>query len=210
MNNKSTCTIYLARHGETEWNSQGRIQGQHDTPLTAKGKEQALKLGEKFKEIKFEAIFSSDQLRAKRTAEIAKLDRDLEVITKKVIRERNFGAHDGKLATDYRNDIKDLLNEFKMLPEEKKWHFKFADDYESDFEVSTRFITFLREIAVAYPSKTILVVAHGSAIKAFLLKIGYIKYENIQSTLISNTGYVKLISDGIDFKVEETSGIEQV
>ena len=207
MDKNSACTIYLVRHGETEWNREGRLQGHKDSSLTPKGEEQAAQTAQKLKEVKFDAIFSSDLIRAKRTAEIIKLERELEVVTTKALRERNFGHHEGKLVKDYYNDIKDLLEDYNRLPDEQKWQFKFADRYESDHDLVTRWITRLREIAVAYSGKTILIVAHGTAIKIFLAKIGYIKYDNIRKVYVPNAAYIKLISDGVDFKVEEASGL---
>ena len=50
------CTIYLVRHGETEWNRDGIVMGQSDSPLTAQGIEQAKKTATTLKDIKFEAI----------------------------------------------------------------------------------------------------------------------------------------------------------
>ena len=87
MGKNLTSTIYLVRHGETEWNTEGRLQGQKDSFLTAKGEKQAAQTAEKLKGVKFDAIFSSDLLRAKRTAEIIKLERQLEINTTKALRE---------------------------------------------------------------------------------------------------------------------------
>ena len=60
------CTIYLIRHGETEWNEKKLIQGHSDIPLNEKGKLQSEQLGEKLKDIHFEAVFSSDLIRKER------------------------------------------------------------------------------------------------------------------------------------------------
>ena len=73
---KKYCTIYFARHGETSWNVKKMIQGIKDIPLNKKGEEQAMMIGEKLKNIKFDAVFSSDLIRAKRTAEIILLEKN--------------------------------------------------------------------------------------------------------------------------------------
>ncbi len=210
MDTNSTCTIYIVRHGETEWNTEGRLQGQKDSLLTVKGEKQAAQTAEKLKGVKFDAIFSSDLLRAKRTAEIIKLERQLEVNTTKALRERALGHHEGKLIKDYENDIKDLLEKYKRIPEAEKWHLKFANGYESDFDLAKRITTHLKEASLAYSGKTILNVTHGAAIKIFLLKIGYIKYRDIREVYVRNAAYVKLISDGIYFKVENVNGLDGV
>ena len=62
--------IYLVRHGETDWNQAGLLQGQTDIALNAQGLEQAHEAAERLKEVPFEIAFCSPLIRAKRTAEI--------------------------------------------------------------------------------------------------------------------------------------------
>lgn len=62
--------VYLVRHGETQWNAERRIQGQSDSPLTAKGEQQAMQVGERARSLGITHIISSDLGRTKRTAEI--------------------------------------------------------------------------------------------------------------------------------------------
>jgi broad specificity phosphatase PhoE len=69
-NMKNYSTIYLTRHGETEWNEKKIIQGHSDIPLNKKGIKQANLLGMELKNIHFDAVFSSDLVRAKKSAEI--------------------------------------------------------------------------------------------------------------------------------------------
>lgn len=204
--NKIT-TIYLIRHGETEWNSIGRIQGQKDSVLSEKGLEQANDARENLKEVHFDAIFSSDLTRTQKTAEIINLDRKLAIETSKALRERTLGEHDGTLGTKYMEKIKHLLEEYKNLPEEKKWKYKFGKKYESDYEVVSRFITALREISVAYTGKTVLVVTHGGTIRILLTKLGYAKYGELTPGTFKNAGYVILDSDGVDFFIRKVHGI---
>src|SRR3990167_4625255 len=90
------CTIYVVRHGESEWNVKGLIQGQSDSPLTQSGERQAFLLAKELKNIKFGAVFSSDLVRAKRTADMIALERSLAIQTSKALIERNFGKLEGK------------------------------------------------------------------------------------------------------------------
>ncbi len=64
-------TIYLARHGETEWSKSGQHTGRTDLPLTSKGEADARKIGTRLTGITFSHVFSSPLIRAKRTAELA-------------------------------------------------------------------------------------------------------------------------------------------
>ena len=62
--------IYLIRHGETEWNSQGRIQGHTDIGLSEIGRSQAVSTAKRLENIKFDAAYSSDLTRTKDTAKV--------------------------------------------------------------------------------------------------------------------------------------------
>lgn len=208
MKNPSYCTLYVVRHGETEWNTIGRIQGQLDSPLTDKGKKQAIKLSREFGGISFDAIFSSDLLRAKRTAEIVNLERKLKIQTTKALRERTFGEHDGSMGNEYDKKIKNLLKKYNELSEKEKWKFRFGVSYESDEELVSRFITFLREISVGYQGKTVLVVTHGGNIRTFLTRLGYVKYGELIPGTFQNSGYLKVESDGVDFFIKDVKGID--
>lgn len=197
-------TIYLARHGETDWNVKRLIQGHKNSRLNKNGENQARMLGTKLQNIHFDAIFSSDLLRAKRTAEIIALERKLAVQTSKLLRERTFGHFEGQSHTSFNPD-QDLLNN---LTNQERFVRKEFEDVESDEEITIRLITFIREVAVNYQGKTILVVSHGGVIKALLLHLGYSNYQNFPHKAIDNGAYVKLLSDGVDFFIQETKGIK--
>ncbi len=62
--------VYLVRHGETQWNAERRIQGQSDSPLTAKGELQAVQVGERVRSYGITHVIASDLGRTQRTAEI--------------------------------------------------------------------------------------------------------------------------------------------
>lgn len=203
------CIFYLIRHGETEWNIAKKIQGQLDSPLTKNGIEETKELAKKLKHIHFDIIFSSDLLRAKRTAEIIKLDRELQIVTKKALRERTFGRYDGYDGDLYQKEIQHLLEHYQQLDEKEKWRFSFSEGYESDEVLVSRFITLLREIAVGYMEKTVLVVTHGGNLRTFLTHIGYASYGELKPGTFKNAGYVKIRSDGTEFFVDEVEGVDK-
>lgn len=204
MNNLTT--FYLVRHGETEDNINQIIQGQTDSPLTKNGIKEIKKIAKKFKTIKFDLAFSSDLLRARRTAEIIALEHKLEVTTSKLIRERYFGELEGKPASEYMKKISDVID--KLSIEEKRSFDKYG--IESENKLVERLITFIREVAVANPRKKVLVVAHGAIIRFFLIRLGVGTYENLRGKSIKNGGFIKIESDGTDFFVKELSGIQFV
>ncbi len=207
--NNFYCSLYLVRHGETEWNALHRIQGQLDSKLTAKGILESQKQAEKLKDIEFDAIFSSDLSRATQTAEILKLNRRLVVTTHQALRERTFGKYDGAFGKDYGKAIRHLLDQYEQLTEKERWRFKFNEGYESDEELVVRFITALREISVGYANKTVLVVTHGGNLRTLLTRLGFAAHGELTPGTFKNSGYVKIRCDGIDFFIDEVEGVDK-
>src|SRR5215218_4349679 len=87
--------ILLIRHGGTEWNKQGRMQGQRDSPLTPLGLQQARQLARRLRDVPHAALYSSDLGRAYETARrIADETKD-EIVCDRGLRERCFGIFEG-------------------------------------------------------------------------------------------------------------------
>lgn len=199
------CRFTVIRHGETEWNVARRIQGHTDIELNDNGVLQAQKAAEELKNVKFDLAFSSDLLRAKRTAEIIALEHDITVSTTKLLRERAFGSYEGQ-QSDVLKKIETLL---QALDYQQRFEYKIADDIESDEEVAFRMTTFMRELAIFYPNKHILIATHGASMRCLLIQLGYANYKTFPPTGIGNTAYVTLRSDGTDFFIESTKGIDK-
>ena len=207
------CTIYLVRHGESlgnillnnpeqKWEDFGEL-GSDLSPL---GREQAAERAKELQHIDFAAIFSSDLTRAKRTADIIKQDRELEIHTTKLLRERDWGNFGGRTLSDVAKELQKLQ---QGLSDREKMKVKATDSMESEAESVSRLITSLREISVAYANKTVLVVAHGNIMRSLLIHLGYVTYDELRSKTVTNTAYIVLESDGVDFFVKETKGIHK-
>jgi broad specificity phosphatase PhoE len=87
--------VYLVRHGATDWNQAGRIQGQLDVPLNAEGRAQAQLVAQRLVSVAATALYSSDLLRAYETAQIIGQATGLAVIQKPGLREMHFGTWQG-------------------------------------------------------------------------------------------------------------------
>lgn len=203
--NKNNCTIYLIRHGLTDWNKKRLMQGQADIPLNKEGEKQAKDAAKRLASVNFDVVFSSDLSRAKRTAEIIALEKKITVQTTKVLRERSFGILEGKPADEALKILKTDIKKLRTMINQKAKEF----GGETDEEVASRFLTFIREVAIAYPGKNILIVSHGSLIRVFLTKIGFLTEKDIETVEIKNLAMVKFLTDGVDFFVEETWGIKK-
>ena len=95
--------VYLARHGETEWSLSGQHTGRTDIPLTAKGEDNARRLGQRLQGLSFAQVFTSPLVRARRTCELAGFtgtaDPDLL--------EWNYGDYEGAKTADIRKQRAD-------------------------------------------------------------------------------------------------------
>ena len=93
-------TLLLVRHGETDWNADGRLQGQTDRPLSDFGRRQARQLAEELADEEFEAIYASDLSRARETAEIVGERVGVPVVLDPELREKNWGTWEGLTAVE--------------------------------------------------------------------------------------------------------------
>lgn len=145
--------IYLIRHGETDWNLQGRLQGREDIPLNDRGLRQANECGKALRHAKVEIIVSSPLMRAANTASIISDILGIgSVIIDQDLIERDFGPLSG------------------MTYETSKYFDTFGsdDNLEPLENVSKRFIKRIHYYANKYPNQNIAMVSHGGAINAVL------------------------------------------
>lgn len=138
--------IYIIRHGQTDWNVEGRYAGRIDIPLNNKGIEQAKEIKEKLKNVKFDKVFSSPLARAYNTAKIICNN---EIIKDNRIIERSNGDLEGKLKTEIMIKI-DFNN-----PCEKIYNIESIIDFRA------RIKDFFDEITNDYKGQNILVVTHA-------------------------------------------------
>ena len=92
--------IYLIRHGETEWSLASRHTGRTDIPLTEQGEQDARKLGERLRDLRFSQVFTSPRQRARRTCELAGLDPVAKI--EPDLAEWDYGDYEGQHSMDIR------------------------------------------------------------------------------------------------------------
>lgn len=209
MNKNSYCTMYIVRHGLTDWNVLNKMQGHTDISLNSVGREQAKKVANKLKKINFEAVYSSDLSRAKETAEIIVAYRKLTIKLSKALRERHHGFFEGTTQEERKTkaELKKLIDHFYGLPFEKQWINAPHKTVEPYAKVAQRFISELRAIGVAHIGKNVLVVSHGGSMRILLIHLGVLKHEDYYKVALQNTGYIKLRSDGVDFFIDKVVGL---
>lgn len=179
--------IWLIRHGQTSWNVQGRWQGQTPDapPLNATGIAQAHALAETLAQhaerVPFQALYSSDLLRARQTAEIIALRLRLPVRLDPRLREVNLGAWEGMLGDEVALRYVAELEERKRNPVHSH-----PPQGETVFELAARVGQALDDIARAHPRGSILVVSHGLAIATALCMANGMPLERVFDHLPNN------------------------
>lgn len=152
--------VYFTRHGETVWNKQGRFQGHKDSDLTDKGIEAAELLAYRIEDIELDYIISSPLMRAYKTAQIVRGNKNVEIIKHDGLKEINLGDFEGMSYAEIKNKHGDLLAQIEKDP--------FNNPYpngENLREFYERVVKAFKEILDKYRNKTILIVAHGGTIK---------------------------------------------
>ena len=97
--------IYVIRHGQTNWNIEGRIQGKTDIELNTEGTKQALKIKSIIKDYNIDLIISSPLKRARKTAEIINEALNCPIIFDKSLEERGYGIIEGQVRKLIKDDI---------------------------------------------------------------------------------------------------------
>ena len=186
-------TIYLIRHAEAEGNLYRIIQGQRDVQLTETGKLQAEALGERFRDIPVNAVYSSDLYRAAATAAAICRRQNLPLHRMTALREICMGSWEGRaLGNIHRDHDAAGLNVYE------KRNLRGGEVPE---EVRDRMLEALQTIAAAHDGETVAVVSHGAAIRyvaAHLWGIEDSKVATGQNTAVSvleaENGQLRMVS----------------
>lgn len=178
--------ICLVRHGETDWNREGRWQGREDIPLNEKGIEQVSASGEALKGKGFTAIVSSPLIRAIKTAEI--------IAEKTGITEIHI---DERLIESDLGDASGMNEEerYAAFPDGK---YPNMEDSES---ISSRTYACLVDSVEKFKGKDIIFAAHGNALWGIMRKIPH--EPEINRFVMKNGHYAVLEYDGKEFRIAE-------
>lgn len=188
-------TLILVRHGETDWNRDGRWQGHADAPLNNRGREQARTLTDELGGEDVAAVYSSDLSRARETAEIvaAPLGRPVTVDVR--LREVDVGGWSGLTTAEIQARFPDEVARWRNGDPRHTF-----DGGESYAAMGDRVVAALEEIAARHPDDQVLVVLHGGPIRALLAHAAGISYEEQRHRRehLDNCGFVRVaVRDGV-------------
>ena len=180
--------IILIRHGETEWNSQKRMQGHSNSDLSSVGQAQIQALGQWMKNVPFDLIYSSDSLRAKQTAEAITQFSGHELQFDQRLREKNLGVFEGLTSEEARERHPEVFRLFKTAGSKY-----VIDEGESTQQLQDRALEIVNEIRIKHPEERVLLVTHGGFIRVVKKHSLGLSLETPTRFLIRNTGVFRLV-----------------
>ena len=166
--------LHLIRHGETNWNSERRVQGQSESVLTDLGIEQAKSLGERIQHIEFDAIYCSSSVRTRQTAEHAFPAWSKPITYLDSLREIHMGEWEGRLYADIEAETPDSFRHF--------WHEPHKFDVagaETFYELQARAMAAIATIQANHANERVALVSHGALIKSVLAHVEELAMEQL-------------------------------
>ena len=181
---ENICEIVVVRHGQTESNRTGTLQGQLDTPLDELGILQAEAVAKRLKKWQFDAVYSSDLGRAMNTAKaILQYHPGLEIFPTSALREWNLGVLQGQKLEDLRREQPEIMRAFR---EEMADQAIPGGESLKDFQ--KRVSDLLDMLPQQYTGKRVLLISHGGAMQRILRHCtGKIEAPNVKP-FCGNTG----------------------
>jgi broad specificity phosphatase PhoE len=168
--------LFLSRHGETDWNAEGRFQGHADPPLNEHGRAQARGLAHRLEKMSFAAIYASDLQRSRETAEIVAAPHGLEVVSLPELREVDTGSWSGLDRTEIEARWPGAIDRWRT-DGEHGW-----EGGESYQEMAARIVACLDRLAREHDRDQILYLGHGGTIRGVLAhahRVSYAAYRQL-------------------------------
>lgn len=198
--------LYFVRHGQTDWNTERRMQGCRDIPLNEKGRAQAKACGESLRDTHFDAVYCSPLSRAYDTCMAIVGEREVEVVTDDRLREFNYGIWEGKYFEEAMQDNPELWYIHWVKPGE------FAIP-EGDSAVGklAEAESFFEELLPKHEGQNVLLVSHGytcqfiiaAALNLHLNDVQYFYQDNASVSLIqiaNERRFLRLFNDTCHLK----------
>lgn len=151
--------LYIMRHGITDWNAEGRLQGRTDIPLNEDGREMARNACAEYKAVNFDVCFCSPLIRARQTAELLLADRNVPIIVDDRLKEMSFGIYEG--LENYREAEDCPMRVFFDAPEKYTTPVEGGESMDELFARTGDFLAQEVEPLLAQ-GKDVLIVGHGA------------------------------------------------
>jgi len=188
--------VILIRHGETDWNVQGRFQGHIDVPLNALGRRQAERMAERLAQERVDVFYCSDLLRTRQTAAPAARKLAIAAAPDAGLREQHFGVLEGLSFDEVQALHPQLLAEW----------LRHDPDYalpegESVRAFHTRVLAAVQAIAERHAGQTLAIVTHGGVLDMVYRTVHGLPLHGPRDCAIPNAGLNRLRVEGDRFEI---------
>lgn len=182
-------SLYIIRHGRTDWNNLKKLQGRTDIPLNQEGRDMAQKAHDEYKNIPFDVCYCSPLVRARETAEILLHGRNVPIVIDDRLIEMSFGIFEG------------VANAYKIPDCPAFVFFNDPENYvpgeggESFSQLFSRTGEFLREVVEPdlKSGKNVLIVGHGAMNSSIICQVKKLPLSQFWDAGIENCKLKKLV-----------------
>ena len=171
------------RHGQTEWNTEGRIQGHTDIGLSDRGCQQARTVARRLTPVPIDVAYTSDLCRASETAQIILAARDVPLYPTPRLREYQKGVFEG--LTPEETSVRypelyaaSLINDLDFAP----------PGGESIRQTSARMAALVADLRARHPEETVLIVGHGGSLRSLVVALMSLPLEANWRFVTANCG----------------------
>jgi len=179
--------LYLVRHGQTDWNLEGRWQGHADVPLNDRGLQQAAQIAEALAGAGLKAIYSSDLQRARQTAQLLAEAAGLEVRVDARLREIHQGEWQGLLVDEIQARYGEIFHQRHRDPA------AFAPPGgETAAQVKARLLEAIGEICRRHPDERVAIVSHGFALALLRTHFGNHPMTDVWGLIPENDEWIEI------------------
>ena len=186
--NRTMTDMILIRHGETDWNVQGRFQGQIDVPLNERGQSQAARMAERLAREPVDVFYCSDLLRTRQTAAPAARLLRLQALPDAALREQHFGVLEGLDVPTIKAHHPDLWARWL----EHRGDFALPGGGESLQQFHARVWATVRDLAEQHAGRRVAVVTHGGVLDMLWRSAHGLPIDGLRTCDIPNTGLNRL------------------
>ncbi|MGH2447854.1 MAG: histidine phosphatase family protein [Chloroflexota bacterium] len=185
-------TVFLVRHPQTTWNTEGRFQGGLEAPLTAEGSEQALLLAASFVGQPLAGVYTSPIGRAANTARLISDEAESPLFVDERLSEINMGAWEGLDHRQVKSRFPDVYRNWYSHPTQVTF-----PGGESLHDVQRRACDALGEIFERFPLARVAVVTHSVVVQVLAASALRLELDNIHRITVSNSSVTTICGDEI-------------
>ncbi len=194
----SVTRLLLVRHSETQWNREGRYQGQQDSPVTPEGLAQAEAVAGRLRNVRVDALYASDLGRCITTARAIERATGVPLRVEERLRERNHGLFEGLTKAEVKQRYPDAYAEYRG---------PYGSDYvlpggESRRQVYDRAVAVMQDLAEGHRGEQIAVVGHAGFFYVFFNFVMHVPIDVRNVFTIRNCSLSMVSLDGTRWRVE--------